>query len=82
MQVVNYHTDDGHITGLLIDRGRKWLRFIPMKSSCIRIRRLPLSEEKYMTVLDNSIKKAAKQFRAAGRRFGITLAAKRALRDL
>ena len=85
MQLVNYHSDNGYIngqcTGLLI-RGRKYHKLIVMNSTGIRIRRLPLAEEKYMTILDSSEKKAAKQFRAAGRRFGITLAAKRALRGL
>lgn len=80
--VVRYHTDDGHITGLLIDKGRKYLRFIPMKAKCIRVHRLLVAEEKYMTELDTPLKKAAKQFRAAGRRFGITTAAKLALRGL
>jgi len=79
MQVVRYRTDHGTCCAL-VESGRKWLQVIQMDSSGIRVRKVPCSDERYMTPMDYPLAKAKKRFRLAGRRFGITKGAKQLLR--
>jgi len=69
MQVVKYRTEDGVFTAIRVKTGPKYTQVITMDSSGIRIRRVPKSEEKYMTDIDYPPKRAQKKFRSAVRRF-------------
>jgi len=55
---------------LVVKRGRTWIHIILMDSAGIRVRKLRVSEERYMTALDYPVARAKKQFRAAHKRFG------------
>lgn len=80
MKVMRYKTDKGVRVALLVSEGRKWLKVIIMDSAGIKISRKPLPEKHYMDEMTNSVRKVKKQFRMAGRAFGITKSAKQALR--
>jgi len=77
-------TSDGGIessirTALMVEEGRKYLHLIWPDSGGIRIRKVP-REFKYTELPDYPIAKAKKTLRLCGRKFGITKAAKKALR--
>jgi len=80
MQVVRYKTHNGTFTGIHVGDGRKFFKLILMDAAGIRIIKEPLGNKRFMTVLEYRTAKARKLFRAAGRRFGITKSAKKALR--
>jgi len=60
--LVSYKTDEGGRTALLVDAGRKYLRIMTMDYP-LRVRSVPLSEWKYMTVLPISYKRARKVYK-------------------
>jgi hypothetical protein len=64
----------------MVDEGRKWLRYIILDAGGLTIKRAPKSERKHMRPLDYNLNTAKRKFRAAGRKFGITKAAKQLLR--
>ena len=70
MEGVLYKTECGRIAALLLERGRKYLHIIPMDSTGIRIRKVKLSEEKFMTILpDYPIEQAKEIFKRAAAKF-------------
>jgi len=80
MQVVRYHSDIGNHIVLVAKTGRKFISIIPMDSSGIRVRKVPLSEERYFKELDYPVKKAKKIFRQAAKNFGVTKTARQLLK--
>ncbi len=80
MEVVRYKTNDGQSTAI-VEAGRKWIRVILMDSGGISVKKVPKTEERFMSPLDYSLNKAKVKFRDSGRRFGITRAAKLLLRS-
>lgn len=80
MRLVHYNTTTGRRVAFVEEVGRKRLRVCvmgsPIDTKILKDRR----EERYMTDLDHPMKKAAKQFRAAGKRLGITKNATKMLR--
>lgn len=70
MQVIQYHTNEGYRTGLLVSTGRKFHKVILMDNP-IRIRKVPLSEERHFTPLE---------FKVVGRPYPVPRC-KRHLRD-
>lgn len=84
MELVRYHTELGHTSALVVERGRKWMKIIPMESHAVRIKKVPLSDERQMKPLTFKgrpypIPRAVKHFKRHGRTFGITKTAKQAL---
>lgn len=81
MIVVRYHTADSvEHAALLLAEGRKYLQVMTLDSSGIRIRKVLKGEAEHMQYVPRNVAKVAKHYRAAGKRFGITDSAKRALR--
>ena len=84
MEVVAYHSELGHTSALVLERGRKWIKIIPIESHAVRIRKVPLTEEKFMSPATFKgqpypLPRAVKIFKRHGRTFGITKTAKKAL---
>ena len=50
MQVIQYHTNEGFRTGLLVSTGRKFHKVILMDNP-IRIRKVPTSEDRHIKPL-------------------------------
>ena len=69
MKVVKYRTQDGVFTAIRVKDGTKYIQVILMDSAGIRIRRVHLSEAKYMTDLDYPLRRAQKKFMAAAKKF-------------
>jgi len=80
MQVVRYKTEQGVFTGIHIGDGRKFFQLILMDASGIRVIKEPLNNKRFLREIQYSAAKARKLFRAAGRRFGISKAARKAIR--
>jgi len=67
--VIHYHTNDGVRTGLLIAEGRKYLQVLMMDNP-LRVRKVPLAEQKHMRELPSyPVERAKKHFRRAARRW-------------
>lgn len=81
MEVLRYKTHRGTFPALHIKDGRKLMHLILMDSHGIRVTKVPLSEARYMTVLDYRVSRAKRLLRAAGKKFGITKEARAALRS-
>lgn len=84
MEIVDYHTELGHTSALIIDRGTKWMSIIPIESHAVRVRRVPLTEERYMTPATFNgkpypITRAVRHYKKHAKSFGITKSAKRVL---
>jgi len=79
MDVIRYRTDEGVFTGLQVNEGTKYLQIILMDSRGLRIRKVAKTEGRYITPLEYPVKRAVRKFKSAGRRFGITKSARRAL---
>lgn len=75
--VFMYRTDSGCKT-ILAAEGRKYIRFVSMDAP-ISVTKVPMAEQRHMTPLDYQPKKAARRFRGAGKRLGITKGAKQFL---
>jgi hypothetical protein len=87
MKVMRFKAQDdkggraGTYTVLLGKVGRKYLYVMFMDSGGIRLQRMSIRELNYMTELDYPLKRAVIKFRKAGRKFGITTTAARALKE-
>ena len=88
MQVMKFKAQDdlggraGTYTVLLAAIGRKYIRVMFMDSAGIRLQRMGIGELPYMTELtDYPLKRAVNKFKRAGRKFGITTTAARALKE-
>lgn len=78
IKVKDYHTEHGHKTVLVDDRGHKWLIVLIMNGQLAAIK-VPKTEERYMTEPPGnklSLRKAISEFRAYGKRLSMTKAAK------
>lgn len=80
MRIVTYRTDEGTRTAIVGRPGRKYLPAVLMDAGGLRVHKLPLAEDRYMTDLDYSLRAAARKYLKAGRLFGITKAAKALLK--
>jgi hypothetical protein len=87
--VVNWRTDEGGVvTAILLGRGRKYLRIIPIDSAGIKL--VPgvlFSEERHMVQAlykgaPYPVKRAARRLLKFGKTFGITKSARTALKEL
>jgi len=79
MEVVRYRSNTG-VSTALVEEGRKWLSLLTMDSGGLTVKRVPKSERRYMTDIDYKIGLAKRKFRSAGRKFGITKAARKFLK--
>jgi len=78
MQVVKYKTEHGMVAALVGKKGRKFFHVL-MLGFPVHVRRVPLSEAKYMTDTDYPLRKAVAVYRMAGERMGITKGAEKLL---
>lgn len=86
IEPITYHSDRGYRTGAIVSRGPKFLGVVLIKKP-VRIHRIPVSEGEFMKPLMKNgapypPRRMAKKLRDAGKRFGITKAAKQALRGV
>lgn len=80
-RLVDYRTQDGHSTAFVAE-GRKLIAVIAMDSSGIRIRKVPMSEGRYMKPIAYPLRRARNAFLRAGRRFGITDSARAVIKGV
>lgn len=67
--LVRYHTNEGIRSALLLPtEGRKFLHIMQMDYPLL-VKKVPLEEGKFMTVLDYPIKRALRQFRRAAKQW-------------
>ena len=78
-KVITIHADERIRTGILVKTGRKYLRVIWPDCKGLRVNLVPINGAKYTTI-EYNIDKAKKALRKCGHTFGITRAAKKALR--
>lgn len=76
-----YRTDHGEKTVLVGPAGRKLLPILMIESSGLTLRKVPLSEQRYLRDVREEKKRRSKtavirQFRGIGRTLGMTKAAK------
>ena len=82
-RVVRYRGVDGARIGLVCTETRSEIRLVTTYDTGVRIQRLPATERRYMVGMANcKPKRAARQMLSAGRRLGISQAAKNALRGV
>ena len=82
-RVVRYHTAQGQRIGLVCTDTPSEIRLVTIANAGVRIQRLPPPQRRYMTTLaDYQPRRAAREFLRAGRRLGISRAAKKALRTV
>ncbi len=77
--IIRVHTDEGNRTGLVTSVGPKFISVIWPDSSGIRINKVT-RETKFTEIEGYNLNKAKRHLRRCGRNFGITKAAKAALR--
>lgn len=80
-QLMSYRTEHGMKTVIVGPKGRKLMPILMMESSGLTVRKVPLTEQRYLTDAiqsgkSKSIRSVASKFRAYGRRTGMTKAAK------
>lgn len=82
MKLVRYHTGEQSVHALA-DVKRTRIAVLIMDAAQLTVRHVPLTEQRYMRELsDYSVGDAARRFRQAGRRFGITKAARNFLKGI
>jgi hypothetical protein len=85
--VVKWRTDEGGVvTAILLGRGRKYLRLIPIDSAGIKLTNVSFDEERHMVPAEFKgkpypVKRAARSILKFGKTFGITKTAKAALKE-
>ncbi len=78
IELMMYHTEHGQKTVLVDDSGHKWLQVLMMDGTLV-VRKVPKTDARYMRPVDGKQKAMStrvRQFRAYGRRNGMTKAAK------
>lgn len=75
MKVVEYHTEQGFQTVIVAPK-QKYLHVV-MVDKQVTVKKVPHSEEKYMTELSYPLRRAKRIMRDTGRRIGITKEAKK-----
>ena len=78
-KVITIHEDEGIRTGILVVIGRKYLGVIWPDCKGVKINKVPIEGARYSEI-EYNLTTAKKALRKCGRNFGITRAAKRALR--
>ena len=78
--VYRYRTDEGQ-RPIIAKEGRKLIAFVAMGCP-ITVTKVPKSEQRYMTPLEISPARAARQLRKAGKNLGITKGAMQFLRNV
>ena len=78
--IIQAHTEDGIRTGLVVSDGPKYLGVVWPDSSGLRINKVAKRTARF-TVLTYNLNRAKRTLRRCGRNFGITKAAKAALRN-
>ncbi len=88
-QVVQWRTDEeGMRVALVVARGRRLLQIIPIDSRGIKIEKVPLSQERWITPLVKRsgrpypLKATARRLLRLHKTFGGTRSAKRALKEI
>ena len=82
-RVVRYRGVEGARVGLVCTETRSEIRLVTTYDTGVRIQRLPRTEARHMTDLrDYRPKRVARELLRAGRRLGISQAAKNALRGV
>lgn len=72
-----YRTEFGEKTVLVGPKGRKYMPVLMIESSGLSVKKVPLTESRYMREVQRKFTQAlVKQYRAIGRRLGMSKAAK------
>ena len=80
--LVAYRTDEGTRTALVVTEGTKYLHVVTMDPYPLRVRKVPISEGKYMRVMPHSIKRTLRVYRRlASRDYGKLRHAPKALQE-
>ena len=75
--VVRYrHESGGATTAVLSPPGRKWLHYVAIDDSPIRLHRVPISEYRWCTEMDYQLQRACRLMLDAETRLGITKGAR------
>lgn len=83
-EVKSYHTTHGMKTVIVGKPGRKYIPVLMIEASGVTVRKLPLSEQRFMRDVIGGvkpIKSVLRQVGSAGRTLGMTKAAKSFLRE-
>ena len=86
-QLMDYFTTHGHKTVLVGPKGRKLMPILLMESSGLTVKKVPLTEERFLKELplpprSRGINTVAKRFKAFGIRNGMTKSAKSFLKQI
>ena len=86
IELKQYRTEHGEKVVLVGTKGRKLMPILMMESSGLTVKRVPLTDARYMRDVtqsgkSKSIKTVIRQFRAFGKRTGMTKAAQSFLTD-
>ena len=87
LEPIRYHSEQGWIAGAIVARGRALLQCVFVEGSGLSITKLPLADERFMQPLEYRGQpypenRARRHLRRMGRKFGITKAAKAALKEI
>lgn len=77
MKVIDYHRDTGHKPGLLVETGRQYLHILLNEDTGLIVRKVPLSEQRYIRELDYPLRRALARFRKIARKQGLRNLSKR-----
>lgn len=89
MAVARYHGETGHVSGLIVAVGPKWVRFIPVEASGgagLRVKRVPTaSGARFKPLLYHGepypVRRAAQKLRKCAKLWGATLEARRYIKE-
>ena len=83
MRLVEYKLDPSGMKVAFVEEKRKLLHCVMMENSGLMVKKVPISEERHMTDIENySHAKAARIMRGFGKSHGSTKAARRLLRGI
>lgn len=68
MKLVRYKTNEGVRTALVVKEGRKWMHVALIGET--HLKKLRLTEQRYMTEMGDATKKQIAQFNRVARNFG------------
>lgn len=78
MFVVQYY-DDGFRLGILAKEGTKYASVVCRNGNQITVKKFPVDDDSVLEYLDYPVNKAVSNFLEAGKKYGITQAAKELL---
>ena len=79
MFVIQYY-DDGFRIGILAKEGNKYASVVCRDGNSITVKKFPADDDSLFDYLDYPVEKAIKKYLAAGKKYGITKAAKELLK--